>query len=161
MRCWTLLAAGSLYCSAMLALAADWQPAANTLTTPWTKDVSPTNAHPQHPQPQLVRDSWANLNGLWEYAIRGKDESQPEAFDGRILVPYPVESALSGVKKAVGPDRRLWYRREFQVPEFAKGKRLLLHFQAVDWYAQVWLNGKLFGEHKGGYDRSRLTLPTR
>lgn len=152
MRCWILFATASLCLTATLGLAADWQPAENTLTTPWTKDVSPAHAHPEHPQPQLVRGRWANLNGLWDYAIRGKDEPRPDAFDGRILVPYPVESALSGVKKAVKPDQQLWYHRTFAVPEFAQGKRLRLHFQAVDWHAQVWVNGTLLGEHKGGYD---------
>jgi len=152
MRCTILLAACSLCFCLTPAPAADWRPAENTLTTPWTKDVSPANAHPQHPEPQLVRDTWSNLNGMWDYAIRGQDEPRPEAFDGKILVPYPVESALSGVKKAVRPEDRLWYRRTFSKPEYAQGKRLLLHFQAVDWHAQAWLNGKLLGEHRGGYD---------
>jgi hypothetical protein len=152
MTCCNWLCAGFLGFSATLASAADWRPAESTLTTPWTQDVSPTNAHPEHPRPQQVRDSWATLNGLWDYAIRPRAESRPDAFEGQILVPYPVESALSGVKRAVGPEQRLWYRRAFAVPEFAAGKRLLLHFQAVDWHAQVWLNGTLLGEHKGGFD---------
>ncbi|HPM81276.1 MAG TPA: glycoside hydrolase family 2 TIM barrel-domain containing protein [Candidatus Anammoximicrobium sp.] len=152
MRRLALLLTCPLCITVTLATAADWQPAENTLTTPWTKDVSPANAHPQHPEPQLVRETWWSLNGLWDYAIRAKDVPRPEAFDGQILVPYPVESALSGVKRAVRPDDRLWYRRTFARPDDAQGKRLLLHFQAVDWHAQVWLNGKLLGEHRGGYD---------
>lgn len=152
MTCWNWLCAGFIGFSATLASAADWQPAENTLSTPWTQDVSPANSHPEHPRPQQVRDSWATLNGLWDYAIRPRAEARPDAFEGQILVPYPVESALSGVKRAVGPEQRLWYRRAFAVPDFAAGKRLLLHFQAVDWHAQVWLNGTLLGEHKGGFD---------
>lgn len=152
MKHWILPLVAVAWLAASTVSADEWQAAENTLTTPWTKDVSPTNAHPEHPQPQLVRATWANLNGLWDYAIRPRDAGRPESFDGRILVPYPIESALSGVKKAVGPDQRLWYRRTFAVPEFAAGKRLLLHFQAVDWDAQVWVNGKPMGEHRGGYD---------
>jgi hypothetical protein len=100
----------------------------------------------------MVRNEWLNLNGLWDLAICGKDDPQPEDFEGKILVPFPVESALSGVKKPVTPENRVWYRRTFAVPEFAKGKRLLVHFQAVDWHAQVSVNGTKIGEHKGGYD---------
>jgi len=152
MKCLTPLAI-CFFCLALSpASAADWRPAENTLTTPWTQDVSPTNAHPQHPEPQLVRDSWTNLNGLWDYAIQPKDAPRPGSYDGKILVPYPVESALSGVKRAVRPEDRLWYRRTFSRPADAENKRLLLHFQAVDWEAQVWLNGKPLGEHRGGYD---------
>jgi hypothetical protein len=92
------------------------------------------------------------LNGLWEYAIRGRDEEQPAEFDGKILVPFPVESALSGVKRSVTPQDRLWYQRTFQRPPSAEGKRLLLHFGAVDWEARVWVNGHEAGVHRGGYD---------
>jgi hypothetical protein len=136
----------------LAASAADWKPVENTLMTRWAKDVSPDRAHPEYPRPQLVREKWVNLNGLWDYAIRGKAEDRPVTFDGQILVPFAVESALSGVKKAVTPEQRLWYRRTFAKPDAAAGKRLLLHFGAVDWHATVWLNGKCLGEHKGGYD---------
>jgi Glycosyl hydrolases family 2, sugar binding domain/Glycosyl hydrolases family 2/Glycosyl hydrolases family 2, TIM barrel domain len=131
---------------------ADWAPAKGPLMTRWAKDVSPDNAHQQYPRPQMVRKDWQNLNGLWEYAIRPKDQSKPEGFDGQILVPFPVESALSGVMKAVGPDNRLWYRRSFEIPAKWSGRRVLLHFGAVDWDATVWVNGKEVGNHKGGYD---------
>jgi len=133
-------------------VAAEWKPAESTLVTRWAKDVSPENVHAEYPRPQMVRKDWLNLNGLWEYAICAEEASQPEEFDGKILVPFPVESVLSGVKRTVTPDDRLWYRRTFAVPEFAKGKRLLLHFQAVDWHARVSVNGQQVGEHKGGYD---------
>jgi len=135
------------------AMAADkWQPAKCPLPTRWTKDVSPANALPEYPRPQMVRKEWVNLNGLWEYAIKPRHEGLPEAFDGKILIPYPVESALSGVMKPVKDSQRLWYRRTFTVPAEWKGKRTLLHFGAVDWDATVFVNGKELGRHKGGYD---------
>ncbi|MHC4623311.1 MAG: glycoside hydrolase family 2 protein [Planctomycetota bacterium] len=120
--------------------------------TKWAKDVSPQKAHPEYPRPQMVRKHWQNLNGLWDYAIRPRDESRPNTFDGQILVPFPVESALSGVMKQVGEENRLWYRRTFKVPGKWKKKRVLLHFGAVDWDTAVWVNGKKVGTHRGGYD---------
>jgi hypothetical protein len=134
------------------ALAADpWQPADGPLKTRWTDQVSPDHAHPEYPRPQMVRDSWVNLNGLWDYSITAKDAAAPETFDGQILVPFPVQSALSGVMKAVTPEQRLWYRRMF-TSDLASDQCLLLHFQAVDWHTEVFVNGKKVGEHQGGYD---------
>lgn len=130
----------------------DWKPATGPLMTRWAKDVTPENAHREYPRPQMVRKDWLNLNGLWEYAITKKDAERPTKFDGQILVPFPIESALSGVMKRVGPDERLWYRRQFAIPAEWKNHRDLLHFGAVDWYTQVWVNGKSVGEHRGGYD---------
>ena len=133
-----------------------WKPAGGPLMTKWAKEVSPENALPEYPRPQMARRNWLNLNGLWDYAIQPKDAAKPDAFDGQILVPYPIESALSGVMKPVGPDNRLWYRRTFEIPEGRRwsqeGRRILLHFGAVDWDATVWVNGKEVGNHKGGYD---------
>jgi hypothetical protein len=134
------------------AAAAGWQPADGPLMTRWAKEVAPENAHPEYPRPQMVREDWRNLNGLWEYAIRPKEQGQPSHFDGKIAVPFPAESALSGVMKRVGEENRLWYRRAFQIPRDWRGKRLLLHFGAVDWEATVWVNGKQVGTHRGGYD---------
>jgi hypothetical protein len=88
-----------------------WKPAEGPLMTRWAKDVSPENVHPEYPRPQMVRRDWLNLNGLWDYAIRPR-RARPDEFDGQILVPFPIESALSGVMKPVGPDNRLWYRRD-------------------------------------------------
>ena len=122
--------------------AADWQPAHGPLATRWAKDVSPTNALPEYPRPQMVRKDWQNLNGLWEYAIRPKDEGPPKQYDGQILVPYPVESALSGVMKHVDPSQRVWYRRKFNVPKDWAGKNVMLHFGAVNWEVDVWINGQ-------------------
>jgi hypothetical protein len=139
-----------------------WKPAEGPLMTQWAKDVSSENAHPEYPRPQMVRKDWLNLNGLWDYAIKPKDVTKPDSFDGQILVPFPIESALSGVMKPVGPDNRLWYRRTFTVPEkwnwSADKKRMLLHFGAVDWDATIWINGKEVGNHKGGYDPFTLDI---
>ena len=134
------------------ATSAEWQPVPGHIMTPWAKDVNPSKPLPEYPRPQLVRKDWVNLNGLWDYAIQPMDWPKPEKFSGKILVPYPVESALSGVQKPVWKDERLWYRRMFAAPKIAAGKRLLLNFGAVDWEAKVFINGKSVGEHRGGYD---------
>jgi len=138
-----------LFCSLVRA---DWQPAKGPLMTKWAKRVSPEKVHPEYPRPQMVRKDWKNLNGLWDYAIVSKDSRQPDAFDGKILVPFPVESALSGVMKPVGEENRLWYRRMFEIPKKWSNQRVLLHFGAVDWDTTVWVNGKQVGTHRGGYD---------
>src|SRR5437016_12422078 len=78
-----------------------WQPAHGPLVTRWAKEVSPRNAHPEYPRPQMVRKEWLNLNGLWDLAIAAKDAPEPESFTNQILVPFPIESALSGVMKSV------------------------------------------------------------
>ena len=97
-----------------------WQPANGPLATRWAKEVTPDKVHPEYPRPQMVRSDWLNVNGLWDYAIRETNATaigqMPEKFDGQILVPFPVESALSGVMKQVGGTNRLWYRRSFNVP---------------------------------------------
>ena len=129
-----------------------WQPVPGHIMTPWAADVNPRAPLPDYPRPQLVRKEWINLNGLWDYAIQPMDLPKPDKFSGKILVPYPVESALSGVKKPVWKDERLWYRRTFKAPKIASGERLLLHFGAVDWEAKVFVNGKAVGEHRGGFD---------
>ncbi len=132
--------------------AADWKPAPSPLMTRWGKSVNPQNAHREYPRPQMVRKNWLNLNGLWQYAITKKDAEKPTRFAGQILVPFCIESALSGVGKAVKPDEALWYRRTFTKPNLKPGEKLLLHFGAVDWHAKVFINDKLKGEHRGGFD---------
>ena len=112
------------------------------LLTKWAAEVSPANALPEHPRPQMVRMTWQNLNGLWEYAITAKDAAPPTEPSGQILVPFPIESALSGVMKRVGESKRVWYRRTFDSSALDAGQRLLLHFGAVDWHATVYLNDK-------------------
>ncbi|WP_347246561.1 sugar-binding domain-containing protein [Thermogutta sp.] len=129
-----------------------WKPAPSPLMTRWAKDVSPDRVWPEYPRPQMVREKWVNLNGLWDYAVTPKDASQPEKWEGQILVPFCIESALSGVGRKVLPTERLWYHRKFTPPELPDGGRLLLHFGAVDWQTTVWVNGKQVGEHTGGYD---------
>src|SRR5436305_1910829 len=141
----------ALACAFTLVHAADWKPADNPLTTPWTSKVTAEHALPEYPRPQMVRPKWTNLNGLWDYAILAKDAARPTQFDGKLLVPFPVESALSGVKKPLTPEQRLWYRRTFTATP-ARDARLLLHFGSVDWRAEVFVNGKSVGTHEGGYD---------
>ncbi|MDB5231969.1 MAG: lacZ 3 [Chitinophagaceae bacterium] len=122
------------------------------LTTQWTSQVTPANAHREYPRPQMVRDEWQNLNGLWDYAITPEQDEKVTNWQGKILVPYPVESLLSGVKKAVGPINKLWYHKTFTVPAAWKNKHVLLHFEAVDWETKVSVNGRELGIHQGGYD---------
>ena len=129
----------------------NWQPAENPLNTRWTSQVSPDNVHREYPRPQMRREEWKNLNGLWQYAIVPVLKDKPQQWDGDILVPFGIESALSGVKKRVGPDSLLWYRKAFTVPDDWDGNRILLHFGAVDWRSDVWVNGKKLGRHNGGY----------
>ena len=114
-------------------------------------DMDSAMPWPEYPRPQMTRGRWLNLNGPWEYALTARDAPLPERFDGEILVPFAIESTLSGVGEAPGPDRTLWYRRTFDMPSEWREDRLLLHFGAVDWHARVYMNGQLAGEHKGGY----------
>lgn len=148
----TALSFVSVLPAAPQTFAAEWQPAELRLTTRWTDDVSPETAWREYPRPQMVRSEWINLNGMWQFAIAPRDTDAPTEWDGEILVPFAVESALSGVQKPVSPDERLWYQRTFKKPNLPAGQRLLLHFGAVDWEATVWINGEQVGEHRGGYD---------
>jgi hypothetical protein len=149
-----LIIAALATCTAHTNAQENWQPAKGPLMTRWAKDVSPVKTLPEHPRPQMVRSEWQNLNGLWNYAICPAKEDQPNAADGQILVPYPIESALSGVMKPVGVENRLWYLRSFEVPAKWRenGLRVLLHFGAVDWESTVLVNGQQVGTHRGGYD---------
>ena len=139
----------------------EWKPVTGHIMSRWAQDVSPENVLPEYPRPQMVRSpepetatapTWMNLNGLWQYAVVPREQSSVNTFDGEILVPFPIESALSGVKRPLLPDQRLWYRRTFTLPESWRDRRLLLHFGAVDWEATVWVNGVQVGVHRGGYD---------
>ncbi|MFV0378646.1 MAG: sugar-binding domain-containing protein [Mangrovibacterium sp.] len=128
----------------------DYSPVKGKLMTEWGERVTPENAWREYPRPQLKRAEWQNLNGLWKYAILPKDEQQVKNFDGNILVPFAVESSLSGVGKSLLPDEKLWYQKKFSIPAGWNGKNIVLHFESVDWESTVWLNGKLVGTHKGG-----------
>jgi Glycosyl hydrolases family 2/Glycosyl hydrolases family 2, sugar binding domain/Glycosyl hydrolases family 2, TIM barrel domain len=129
----------------------DWHMQPVPIQTRWAKDVSPTNALPAYPRPQMSRPDWVNLNGLWDYTITPKDASMPTSYLGKILVPYPLESALSGVKKSLQPSDNLWYHRSFTRPALKAGERQLLHFGAVDWQTTIYINGQVVGQHTGGY----------
>ncbi|WP_309706841.1 sugar-binding domain-containing protein [Armatimonas sp.] len=136
-------------------------PYPSKLDTPWSAKVSKTLPWPEYPRPQLVRKQWQNLNGSWDYAVVPKGQQEaPRHWDGKILVPFCIESALSGVRRTVTPDDALWYQRRF-VPSTLKSERQerqLLHFDAVDWEARVWVNGQEVGQHQGGYDPFTLDI---
>ena len=128
----------------------EWTPAGDRIMTVWGENLDPSEVLSEYPRPQMVRDEWVNLNGIWEYAITPA-EAEPEKMDGNILVPFAVESALSGVGRAVGENEALWYEREFVIPEGWAGQRVLLNFGAVDWKAEVYVDDTFVGEHTGGY----------
>ena len=140
-----------LVLTAFTGFAQNWQPAGDKIKTQWAEKVDPANPLPEYPRPALVRDQWSNLNGLWEYAILPRGSAIPSAFDGKILVPFAIESSLSGVQKPVGDKNELWYNRQFTVPAAWKNKKVILNFGAVDWKSDVWINDIQIGMHKGGY----------
>lgn len=131
---------------------AEWKPVGDKIKTRWAAKVTPENAWQEYPRPQMVRESWQNLNGLWDYKVRPKDKSAeakaPDDWAGKILVPFCIESSLSGVGHILLPHEELWYRREVTVAK--KDNRVLLHFEALDYECTVWINGKSVGSHKGG-----------
>ena len=123
----------------------------SVMCTRWTETARSAIDHPRYPRPQMVRSSWQTLNGRWRYAITGQNATKPTRFDGSILVPYPIESLLSGVKRPLRPDELLWYARTFSPRHLTKGSRLLIHFGAVDFAATVYVNDVQVGTHTGGY----------
>jgi len=132
-------------------LIAQWKPAGDKIKTEWATKLNPKNILSEYPRPIMTRQDWQNLNGLWDYAITDAGMAIPQQFDGKILVPYPVESSLSGVMKSVGADKDLWYQNTFELPAIWKGKDILLHFGAVDWKTEIWINNIKIGSHTGGY----------
>ena len=134
-----------------VSLFGQWKPVGDKIKTKWALQIDMNNVLPEYPRPIMARSDWQNLNGLWNYAILPIGKKKPDNFDGQILVPFAVESSLSGVQKTVGADNELWYRREFTVPSKWKSNNILLHFGAVDWKADVWVNGVKVGQHTGGY----------
>ena len=131
-------------------LSAQWQPAGDKIKTKWASEIDVNNVLPEYPRPIMERGEWQNLNGLWDYAILPVGQI-PSNYDGQILVPFAIESSLSGVQKRVGKDNELWYQREFTVPSKWRNSKVLLHFGAVDWRADVWVNDVKVGRHQGGY----------
>ena len=130
---------------------AQWKPAGDKIKTSWGEQFDPKNVLPEYPRPIMERSDWKNLNGLWKYAITPKGTPAPAAYQGDILVPFAVESSLSGVGKMINEKEELWYQRTFDVPSAWRGKQILLHFGAVDWKAEVWVNDVKVGEHTGGF----------
>lgn len=127
-------------------------PAGDKIKTPWAEKVTSDNVWREYPRPQLKRADWMNMNGLWKYAITGREDTCPQTFEGDILVPFCVESSLSGVERKVTEKDKIWYETSFTVPPAWKQKNVILHFAASDYLTAIWVNNKLVGSHKGGFD---------
>lgn len=130
-----------------------WRPQPAPLSTPWTDLVDPANVLPEYPRPQMARSSWLSLNGPWNYLGRSGSPALTTpppfgAYTEQILVPFPVESALSGIGRR---DEEMWYRKLFRVPGSWRGQRVKLHFGAVDQVATVWVNKQQVARHEGGF----------
>ena len=134
-----------------LGVSAQWKPAGDKIRTPWAEEINPNQVLPEYPRPIMERKDWKNLNGLWQYAIIQKGEHLPQAYEGDILVPFAVESSLSGVGRLMDENQELVYQRTFDVPSNWKGQQILLHFGAVDWKTDVWVNDVKVGTHTGGF----------
>ena len=132
-------------------LYSQWSTQGDKLKTKWAESIDVNNVLPEYPRPIMERPDWKNLNGLWDYAILPIGQNEPANFDGKILVPFAVESSLSGVMKTLGSKNELWYKQTFTIPSGWKNKNILLHFGAVDWKAEVFLNDVKIGTHTGGY----------
>lgn len=130
---------------------AQWKPAGDKIQTKWAEEINPEQVLPEYPRPIMERQDWRNLNGLWKYALINKGENIPEKYDGEILVPFAIESSLSGVGQRVGADKELVYLCNFEIPSAWKNRHILLHFGAVDWETDVWVNDVKVGSHTGGY----------
>ncbi|MEO2062844.1 MAG: sugar-binding domain-containing protein [Christiangramia sp.] len=145
----------TILCIALLSqvtMQAQWKPAGDKIKSKWADEVYPDKPLNEYPRPIMERPDWKNLNGLWEYSIQKKGKAKPQNFDGDILVPFAVESSLSGVMKTVGAENELWYNTTFTVPGDWNGKKIKLNFDAVDWQADVWINDIKLGSHSGGYE---------
>ena len=140
-----------LLAPACASIASKWTPPPGGLATRFAKDVDPARPLSEYPRPRMTRDSWLSLNGSWEFSDAKEDEAPPfgRPLPARILVPFPVESSLSGIGR---PAERVWYRRTFEVPDAWNRQRVLLHFGAVDWECRVFVNGRELLLHRGGYD---------
>ena len=135
----------------MLSMLFAMQAQGQTLKTRWADQVNKNNPLPEYPRPHFERGNWQNLNGQWDYALTPNTvDREVVQFNGKITVPFAIESLLSGVKQRVGKDSLLWYRTNFSV-RARNNEKVMLHFGAVDWKTKVWVNGNLAGEHTGGY----------
>lgn len=147
-----LLLAAALVGCLTSAAQTPWTPAGDRIKTRWAAEVDPAAPLPEYPRPTLVRAQWRNLNGLWNYSLTSAGAAAPGEWQGQILVPFPIESSLSGVQRGVSPTEALWYETTFEVPAaWRRGNDVLLHFGAVDWRAEVYVNDLLVGSHTGGY----------
>ena len=144
--------------AAMAFSASAYSPAGNRIATPWAEKINTANVWAEYPRPIMERTRWENLNGLWQYAITPAAQGAPAKYEGEILVPFAVESSLSGVGKTVKDNEALWYNRSFTVPAAWKGQDVMLNFGAVDWSCEVWVNDIKVGAHKGGYTPFSLNI---
>lgn len=151
---------GADVASVRSALTAPWRMKQAPLMTPWASLVTPGNSLPEYPRPQMVRSSWLNLNGVWQFSEAQPGEPVPTGQDlpKSILVPFPMESAISGVMQHSDDS---WYRRTFTLPGTWSGKTVMLNFGAVDWEAEVFVNGSSVGVHRGGYDPFSFDITSR
>ena len=139
--------------------AQNWAPVPGQIMTNWANDVTPENVWKEYPRPQMVRTDWLNLNGLWDFEITDRDTNKIAInYARKILVPFCVESALSGIKETITGKQQMMYRRYFTVPSNWNQKYLILHFEAVDYETKVWVDGKYVGMHKGGYDHFQFDI---
>ncbi len=151
MRKIILLLAALSGMSVYVSHAQEWAPVGDNIKTEWADDVNPSCPLPEYPRPQMVRSEWQNLNGLWDYAVTSAEAADFSA-EGKILVPFALESSLSGVGGKMTKENALWYERTFTIPSKWRKNDILLHFGAVDWKSEIWVNGQYAGEHRGGYD---------
>jgi len=140
-----------VYAGAYCNTSVEWKPAGEKIKTVWGENLDPDNVLPEYPRPLVERTEWLNLNGLWDLTIQPVESNLPTQYDEKILVPFPVESSLSGIGRQIDETQVLWYRKEFSIPAAWKNRNIILNFGAVEWKAEVFVNGIKIGSHTGGY----------
>ena len=145
-----------LYC--LMNSLENWHPVGTRIKTKWGNNLKPENVWQEYPRPQLERKDWLNLNGIWHYSITDIDSKKPEKFDQNILVPFCLESSLSGVMKPLNETQIPWYYKEFEIPKKWKDKNIIIHFNAVDWKSELYINDDKIGEHYGGYSEFNFDI---